>query len=112
MQIGRFSVSPYQCRALYRQIAGTTFRFPGWRFGEAVAHGREVPSQITRGRITLLWVLGQASLHNPNERSRRLYHFGCEAFGFIAKDSRRGFGVGLFLKGARSGGHLVEDGSK
>ncbi len=97
----RFAFASNECGALHRQVVGARLRIPGRRIGEAVAHRGEVASQIPGGGVTLLRVLGQAALHDPNEGSGRLQHSGTETLGLIAKDCGRRFRMRLLSECGR-----------
>ena len=94
--------------ALHREIVGTRLRMASRHIGEAVAHGGEVPGQVPRGAVALLWILGKTAFHDPKERSRSLQQSGAKPLRLIAKDGGRGFRMGLFLERGTPGDHFVE----
>jgi hypothetical protein len=105
----RFAFPSNECCALNRQVVAAKFRFPGRQICQAVTHGSEVASQIPCRGITLLRILGQATLYDPSEWGGCLQRFGAEAIGFVAKDCRRRFRMRLLSEGGGSGGHFVKN---
>src|SRR5271167_4056684 len=81
-----------------------------WQIGEVVAHGGEVPRQVSGGGVPLLRVLGKATLYDPDKRSVcvSLKHPGSKALRLIAKDCGRGLSVALFPESGYPGNHFVE----
>jgi hypothetical protein len=107
-----FAFASDECSALQRQVVRARLGFPRRRFGQPVPNRGQVAGEIACGRIAIFRILGQAALHDPDERRRSLRHSRREALRLVTKNCGQRFRIARFPERRNPSDHLEQDGAK